>query len=84
MLQNGLEIVLSGILVCLLAMEWPSCWIILGPLKDNEGRCVGIFSWSDELNVSHLCIVGVGNDAIPITKTFGENVEVVTVKLQSC
>ena len=63
-------------------MEWPNRRIILGPLKDNEGRSVGIFSGSHELNVSLLCVVGVGNNTIPITKPFSENVEVMSVKLQ--
>jgi hypothetical protein len=65
------------------AMEWPDSWIILSPLQNNIRWGVGILCWADKLNITALCIVRVGDDAVPSAEAFCENVIIVSVKLDS-
>jgi hypothetical protein len=66
----------------LLAMEWPDSWIVLSPLNDNEGWNGGALSRAQKLNVTHLGVIGVGYNTVPVTEAFRKNVEVVAVKLR--
>jgi hypothetical protein len=66
---------------CDVAMEWPDGWIVLGPLKHDVSRGIGVLGLANELNIAHLCIQRVRDDTIPLANSFGKDVEVVTVQM---